>query len=787
MTTIAEQADTRSPARPAEGRGHPLASPGWLTCLIVLIATTAVLNYYGVSYADISKFAGYTLLANTLPGLLIWRAVRRRSGYLAEDAAFGTVVGFVVELPVYMLMRAVGASVAVVGWPILTLVLFAAVPKLRRYWKGNGLRLPLGVSWTVALAFLFVLGGAAMSTFRSNALVDPFVSSMNVDFPFQFALVGEFKHQVPLNTPWVSGVALQYHWFVYAQGAAASWLTGIEPQTLILRLLPLPMVAAFLVTMTALVRRISGRWWAGNLAVLMLLIGGAVSPYAWSGAPMFVGVITDNLWVSPTQTFAALFFIAVIYVLAGILLAEGVERRRPARWVAFIALVGAVAGAKATFVPMLVCGLVLAIAVRLLVTRKVGAELVALSITLFWLGFAQIVLYGAGTQGTEVNPFQTVKWTQLGQAVMGLPTPYTSWFPVLTLTVVAILAVAFGCSGMVGLLRREWRMNPIVHVMFGFAAAGVSGLWIFAHPGLSQTYFARSASPYLAMLSSIGLAALLPARRRWPRVFWLPAASGTILAAAGLVVIQQTVGHDAPQRLVNVWSLRHALVPYCMLCLLLTALLALVLWRSHQVMLSRRYALAQAVVVVLAMAVTSGTIASLPTWKVIVAGDAGRHLRLASVPNAMPAGALTAGRWLRDHSNPGDTVATNSHCRLQVTGCDSRDFWLAAYSERRIVVEGWSYTEPAFESGDLWAGTLSRSKFWDQPLLRANDAVFYHPTAENVAAFTHAHHVHWLVAVATAQSATNLRDKTAKASLELALFAKPRFSSGDITVYEVVP
>ncbi len=62
---------------------------------------------------------------------------------------------------------------------------------------------------------------------------------------------------------------------------------------------------------------------------------------------------------------------------------------------------------------------------------------------------------------------------------------------------------------------------------------------------------------------------------------------------------------------------------------------------------------------------------------------------------AIPAEAIAAARWLRDNSAPSDLVATNLHCLPQrgtSTACDARHFWVSAYSERHVLVEGWAYT-----------------------------------------------------------------------------------------------
>src|SRR5258705_8958273 len=64
----------------------------------------------------------------------------------------------------------------------------------------------------------------------------------------------------------------------------------------------------------------------------------------------------------------------------------------------------------------------------------------------------------------------------------------------------------------------------------------------------------------------------------------------------------------------------------------------------------------------------------------------------AYVNISMPKSRVDAARWVRDHSSPNDVLATNVHC-LGYYGDlgDSRSFWLSAYSERSVLVEGWGF------------------------------------------------------------------------------------------------
>jgi hypothetical protein len=373
-----------------------------------------------------------------------------------------------------------------------------------------------------------------------------------------------------------------------------------------------------------------------------------------------------------------------------------------------------------------------------------------------------------------------VKWTILGWAVFGSPKPADHELALFAMAATAVLAMAISWAGLAALGRRAFRWDPMVHVLLGAGLSGTVATWVFAHPGLSQGYFARSASPLLAVLSAVGLAALIPAGHA-PRRFARLTVAAAGLGVGALLAVQFTAGRRKPTGPAT-WSTLHAIGPYLLLTVALIAVAAgpaAVAWRTG---LGPRRTAAVAAVPFLAASIATGVLGARDLWPNLSGGHANRYPAVAAV---MPAGAAEAGRWLRAHSDPDDLVATNSHCRLGGKGCDSRDFWLAAYSERQVLVEGWSYTEPAFAAGGLWDSTLTGSPFWDPALLAANDEVFYRPTAANVATFTRTHHLRWLVAVGSTPDPARGATTDLHASAGLARYAVPRFRAGDITVYEV--
>ncbi|NUT35249.1 MAG: hypothetical protein HOV79_19510 [Hamadaea sp.] len=728
----------------------------------------AVLSYYGVSLRDIVAYALVVIVCVTLPGTLLWRALHGRSGTLAVDAAAGTALGITCVFLVYAVARAAGVPLAVFAFPVVVVGVFAAVPTLRGHWRGGPERLPLGVSWGLAAFGALAVVRSAMF-FRAEA-VGTGATSTNVDLPYQIALIGELRHHFPPSTPYLHGEPLKYHWFTHAYAAATTWMSGVEAQVVLERLLVLPFVAAFMVLVVAIARSLSGRWWPGLLALFLIYVSTATQPFGWTGYAFYDGMLFDTFWLSPTQTLGGAIFAAIVLVLLGLLRGQ---TSGAGRWVVLALLIGVVSGTKATFVPILFCGVALVLVVNLVRRKARAVAAVACGVVLAWLAFAQFVLFGGASHGTELSPLALVKVSQLGQFVLGLPTAANRWSLLLPLTVITL--VGLGCTwvGLIG-LRRRWVTDPGVVLLAGIAAAGIGAAYAFGHPGFSQIYFLRSARPYVALLAAVGIAALVPAatalvKRRDKWIYAALCAGALVLGAAVVTAVRSTIGQTRPVD----HPARGVVLPVLVLLVAAGVLAAAIF------LLARRLGHGRAAALALMPLLFLGT--SLPAGIQVVTVPAdlllsGRPMRgVTAYPQSLPDGGIEAARWLRDHSAPGDLVATDSHCRppLPSTPCDSRDFWLAAYSERHVVLEGWSYVERSLIDSKLFVTRLGVSAYWDPDKLAENDAVFTDPSAERISQFAEKYDVRWLVAVGP------------EASPELRQFATERFTAGSVTVYEV--
>ena len=778
-------AEPREPAGPGRwSRPGSVIAAGWLPAGLLAAMTAVALWFYGVPLVTTALFGTYLALGIVLPGTLVWRALHGHGGYLLAQVAAGAAVGYAGEVLVYIPARWIGLPLLVLAWPIGTVAAFLAVPKLRPYWRPAPDRERPPALWNWALAGIVGLTVFwSFKFFRIYGLRWPYNSAPDTDSTFHLALVGEAKHHLPLVLPFVSDQLLYYHWFAYAEMAATSWVTGIEPQVLLLRLSVLPMLAVFTVLIAVLARRLFGHWWTGLAASVITLFVLAPDPYRWQLAGFFTNLafsavddgssLRTTVWTGPTQTFGTVLFVPVVLVLVDLLREHGRDRRR---WALLVVLLCAVMGAKATYLPLLLAGLLLVVAGQFLVRRRLHRPaLGAAAIVIGFVLFAQFVLFGGTNQGMKFQVLDTAIFGAIGSTGFTLdPRPWR----------LALVALLVGwcwlCiwSGLSGLVRHRRVLEPEILLLLGIGIAGAAVTVLFGQDGDSQRFFIEAARPYLAVAAAGGLAAVLPAGRLTWRTgsALIGAAVLGALAIAGIRALGSTAtptmhppGSPKQVAFELVW-------PYLLtVAVALVAVLALGLARRRvPVLRGMSHALVIALLAGFGLATTYSNFArvaresSTSGWRNVVQG----------IP-LVTEGTLEAGRWLRDHSAPDDVVATNAHClRLWSNEtCTNLHFSMAAYSERRMLVEGWGFTSTAHVRAAelrIWVGLVP---YWEPEILAANDAVFNAPSAANVAVLRDRFGVRWLF----------VDETQGHPSPRLPDFVTLRYRSGVCAVYEIAP
>ncbi|SBT45528.1 hypothetical protein [Micromonospora auratinigra] len=727
MTALAPGETTPStvdPRRPGPARWAPAVAGYALVAAVLLVAGTPV--------AALARWTGYALLAVLLPGTLVFRALRRRAYTLVEDLAMGAAVGLVLELAAWAVCTALGGPGWLRLWPLAVLVPFLAVPRLRRHWWVRyPTTAPTGWAWSLT----GVVAGFTLYLYGSFLAVNPVLptdegQAQYIDLAFQLSLAGEATHRVPPEVPQAAGEPLHYHWFGFAHLAATSLISGVDLPTVFFRL-AVPALCALAAVLVAVVGwRITGRPYAGVVAAALLFTVGEFG-FENGWRQLFGTQATFIVWGSPSMTYSWVLLLPLLAALGELVgRARGVTVPPLGRgaWVLAALFLVASTGAKASTLPVVLAALGCVAAGSLLRRRRPPrAVLVAIGMTLAAQLFATVVLFDLESHGVTVDPFSGLR--------PYLPTDRPAGTTALLWVLVAVaflLNLQLRLAGAVALLRgRRWRPEPVQVLLLGGALAGPAIYLLVGHPGSSNQYFTRTGFAFGVLLSGWG---------------WVEAADRAALTArgrrllgagaAGFAVLLTAVQLAAPASTPAVPAYAPVLPLLCWAAAL-TAV-ALVLARCWPALAGRWPGLAGRGGLLLLTAVLLAGAPGLVTD----AAAAGRYPNGGAYPAVpMPASRVEAARWVRAHSAPDDVLATNVHCRAVVDGwCDARSFWLGAYAERAVLVEGW-----AFAPRMVGRPEGPYAPFWDPDRLRANDAAFSAPTAAGLAVLRDRYRVRWLV------------------------------------------
>ena len=417
--------------------------------------------------------------------------------------------------------------------------------------------------------------------------------------------------------------------------------------------------------------------------------------------------------------------------------------------------------------PVVLCGFGLVLLIRLLRDRRldrvaltgaVGGVLIA--------GIATVVMFRGESYGLEVRPFRLFARIALYRAIEESPDSSIDARAQLVTAVVTCSAWLLATAGIVVLLRvRRLRRDVAVVMLAGCAIAGFAGMVLTDGPGGSELYFHRTALPMIGVLAALGLAALAD------RVQSRGLVAGALVAGLAAALAARLLVERKPAQL---RLGEKAVTSSLLLTLAVFALAAAVVTVAWCLVRHRRPGLVVAAVAVIGVCTAA---AMLPALQTVAAGSGATAAMFAPRETGGPTeSAAAAARWLRTNSTPGELVATNGHCtRRWRAGCDSRHFWLAALTERHILVEGWSYTGQTAKRAAETGTSYAIQPYWDPDRLRANDAAFSTPSAATVGRLRDVYGVRWLFADTTYSLVPP----------ELGRYATLRYSRPGVRIYEL--
>ncbi len=774
--------------RPPESTGS--SSGGferWLPLIVSLVAVAVMLLAVGTSLLDILRYGAYAVWGVVLPGTLLYRAVRRVPHSLVDDLTMGSMLGLAAELVAFCAFSLLRVQHWLLLWPLLVVVPFLAVPRLRRHWRRPPGYRQASLAWCWAMATLVVFFAACLVV-AAMAIVPTVPAGGDgswyvVDIQYLLGLVGELKNHFPPHTPQVSTEPLHYHWFAFAHDATASLMSGVDTPVAFLRFGMLGDALLGVLAMGVAGWRLFNRPWAGVVAAMLVFGVGEVAvlpPYpAW-------GETLTMSWTGPSMFYSWVFTVAMIIVVADRLTPGGLRSGAIGRsgWPLILLFGVASIGAKSSSLPPALAGIGLVGLVELVRRRRIGLRVLVIAVLLgVAFLFGTIAIFAGENHGLWFHPFFVFRGVVDPDARRGAA------HYVLGLGAALVAYAVFELARFAGIVVLGWLAGKRRSAAWGFTewfllggfVAGVAGTLLLAHPTDSELHFVRSGLPFGALLAGAGYAALVDRVGATRRAALLSFAGPAAVASAVTFVFWWRLVHtrNNPVSYTVPGLLRPVIMPFVHklnmggllqiitvgLALAVVGLLAVGGWQLGR----RRWVALQGLggLVVLSALMAAGTPA-LPQE----AYFGGRTLtRYHLWQEQVDQDRYQTARWLRGHTGPDDVLATNIHV---YRGNVALTFWLNAWSERRTLVGSWGYV-PRVES-------LARDEslhpslvpFWDPAKLADNDVAFYEPTQQRID-WLKRQGVHWMVVDRDIQ----------RESGALADYATLRYQRGPMAVYEI--
>lgn len=585
--------------------------------------------------------------------------------------------------------------------------------------------------WGLAIAWAFAAHSLS-GYFAPVEGVGPF-REFYVDIPWHIALTAEALDRAPTVYSWIPDVPIGYSWLFFGTLALVGNIASATAAQLVLMIGPALLaiiVPAALVAATWVVSR------SGLAVVIAPLI------FCFARAPLFTSMVGLGLtpqWVLINRDSTNAMVLAVLVLLIArvtpVAGRHGGHRPGP-RWgflVALFLIVFSASGSRGGAVLPILGAVGLLWLVSMLRRDDRATTSGALAVAVVGV-VAATFLVTRSSGSFRVDP---MTFLPSGIIIDGIRVAaYASLGGMLAMT-----------ASVVVMGRWSERVRPALPVLTGAAVGGILGVVTFGHPAYSELYFFHAAWPAIV----VGLAVVVAGALR---------ALGPLLAPGVVVAVLAAQLLLRPEGLIppTAWPVRAAL----------GALAVVVVFGGIVMFLARTHGWRRTALIALPVLTVALQPWGLPRIQVDSAID--RPVATSATVSDTQLGLLTE---LRQVSGPYDMVATNKHCLWGTQAahtCDARWFAVAAFAERRVLVEGWSYNY-------TWttAGNDRLAPYWNPALLRANDGFIAAPSTPGCRVLRNAG-VRWIYV-----------DKREAWSPQLANYADTIDTTTDAALYRLHP
>lgn len=526
------------------------------------------------------------------------------------------------------------------------------------------------------------------------------------------AQAGEINHHGPRIFPFVadSQVPLKYHWGSFSLGSFISLLGSFSLVVSIFKTQFLLLGLLYLGLLYFAGKLIGQSWIAGLFAVVL----GGLTVYP--SFPEFndqIGLARPSISSTSMPQFTAnIFAVLAIYFIYSF------KNKKLSNnfnfLVLFIVTLTATLSKGPVGLLIVICTIIYVVMQYKQDLKKNIIYLILPTLIGFILGYSQITSGNStsGKNGTSLwlNPTDTFKSLTDGYG-LELSTKSIIIFLLLFVISFAPLKLAIVAS-----LKQSNAQDILPLIATSFA--GISGMLLFETWGDSQFFLLSGAVPFIAILSAA-------------TAFFKET---TISTEKLLLLFLGVVGQPL------IFKLLSSFVPSSNLLktFLLWVLSVVVVWAIA--LGFARVNKSSAISYLLVASVGIGMFSGLTKFDQ-------KAFSLPEHPYSINLGTASIAEYLRNNSDPNDLIATNRHCAgiEENQTCTARQFALSALSERRVFLEGWSYTTCPLAEPIL-------NQYWKEDNWKLNQEFFTNPTVENWSTFSKSG-VDWLVVDSTRPSA----------------------------------
>jgi hypothetical protein len=708
--------------------------------LIVVAGLLGLDVAYGVDPGDALLYLGYELLFVFVPGLLVYRALSASHGSGLRQLAVGWALGYVLEVLAFMITAATGNRTLFLLYPfVVGGAAYAVSTRFRSPELAPQLepRLTPRLRWLLAVVCLAAMGYFAVAYFPTTPLPGTKAVSYYPDHSWMISIAADAKHHWPIQDPNVSGEPLPYHYFVNVHLAAASQVTGIILPVVYFRLFVLPLAVVLTLQLAVAGRSFAGSIAVGLLAASLVFFVGELQMDLRQNvvhAP-FTGFFFGSLLVSPIFLFGLVFLVPLITLLGEQFATRHASLQR-GNWLLIALFMVGASDAKIVILPVVLFALLLYAVWSLLTERQVpSAVWVAAAAASLVAGVVYVLQYRGHSSGTRFDLRAGFNYVVKMPAVSSIKHVLAGALPSFPgrSVVLSTGAVAFGLAGLLGaqfigllwIIRRYgYRWDRGSAWLGSLVLTGLVGFAVISDPSAGSLYVLYYGVFAGCILSAWGLWIGWTSRPQLARgganrvaITWL---AWLVLIFALLAIplrVHVFSGSNAEGDTYALW--------YGGLLLTL-GLLYVVARRAAG---GRRWA---AVAAVCAAVLVVGLLDSPAIYL-------RRGLTNASAPLS-PGRGLTpplyeALSWVRDHTPTSSVIAVNTRSPIA--------FDYAAFSERRVFLGGWAYSQRSREAGYVKVAAGVLNPFAGR--LALNEAAFASGNAAALGEMVRRHNVRYLV------------------------------------------